>query len=67
MFNLSKQSRLYDGHPYCGPTSNYQFAQYATIEEARKARDEFQLKNPVGWNIYDADDGTLIEGMDVFI
>ena len=65
MYHLCKQTRIYDGHPYCGPTSNGMPAQYDTLEEAKKAQAEFNERNPVGWNIYDEDTGKLIDGVDV--
>lgn len=66
MFHLSKRTRIYDGEPYCGYTSDGVPAEYHTIEEARTARDKFQEFNPVGWNIYDAKTRELVEGYDYF-
>ncbi len=64
MFHLFKQTRVYDGYAYCGVTSYGKPAEYATLEKAQQAVKEFTERNPVGWNIYDADTGKLIEGFD---
>jgi len=64
MYHLCKQSRVYNGHPYQGYTSNNIPAEYETFEEAKKARDVFNKSNPVGWNIYDSVSGELVDGID---
>lgn len=61
MFHLCKATRLYDGRPYCGFTSQYKPAEFATLEEAKQALDIFQAFNPVGWSIWDADTGKIVE------
>lgn len=61
MFHLFKQSRVYNGRPYCGPTSRGKPAEYATLDEAKKAKKEFTIRNPVGWDIFDAESGELIQ------
>ena len=66
MFHLCKQSRIYNGSPYCGPTSGYIPAEYETKEQAIEAQIEFTNKNPVGWNIFDSVTGNLIDGYDFF-
>lgn len=66
MYHLCKQTRVYDGEAYCGPTSNGFPAEYITLEEARAARSDFIKRNPVGWNIYDSETGLLVDGVDFF-
>lgn len=65
MYHLYKQTRIYAGHPYWGPTSNGIPAQYETLEEAKQAQAEFNERNPVGWNIYDEETGRLVDGVDM--
>ena len=55
MFHLFKASRVYEGRPYCGPTSNGKPAQYKTRLAAVRAANRFLKKNPVGWSVYYAD------------
>lgn len=66
MFHVFKQHRLYTGFPYCGPTSNFEVAEYDTLEKAKEARDKFQKENPIGWNIFNAETGELVEGHQFF-
>ena len=63
MFHLFKKSRVYDGTPYRGPTSNYSPAEYVTIEEALSAQKSFTERNPVGWDVYDAKTGELVDNV----
>lgn len=64
MYHLFKQTRIYHGRPYCGPTSNNQNAEYSDLKSAQHACELFTIANPVGWNIYDATTGELVEGID---
>ena len=66
MYHLCKQSRVYDGDPYRGPTSNGMLAEYETLEEAKVAQRDFTESNPVGWNIYNAETKVLVDGYDFF-
>lgn len=59
-------SRYYTGKAYNGPTSNYKDAAYETLEEAKKAAEDFLSKNPVGWNIFDSESHELVDGFDCF-
>lgn len=59
-YHLFKQSRIYEGRPYCGPTSNNVPASFATFDGAFSAKRIFTEKNPVGWDIYDADTQKLV-------
>jgi hypothetical protein len=59
-------TRIYSGFAYSGPTSNDKPAEYKTLVEAQKARDDFDKRNPVGWNIWDSETLKLIEGTDHF-
>lgn len=67
MFHLFKQTRAYNGEPYCGPTSDYTPASYKTIEAAKIAKLLFQERNPVGWNIFNAETGEIVSGYDYFV
>ena len=66
MFHVFKQTRLYSGAPYQGPTSNGFPAEYKTLKEAKIAAENFQQRNPVGWNIFDSETGNLIDGVNMF-
>jgi len=61
MYHLFKQSRMYTGRPYCGPTSNREPAEYSTLKQARAAKKEFTRWNPVGWDIYDSETGKKVQ------
>jgi len=63
MFHLFKMSRTYIGKPYNGPTSLYQDAAYATLPEAVKAAQKFNKRNPVGWYIFEAESGELVDSV----
>jgi hypothetical protein len=60
MFHLFKQSRVYTGQCYCGPTNGFRRAEYKTLKLAKEQRDAFQQRNPVGWDIYDAKTKKLV-------
>jgi hypothetical protein len=64
MYHLYKQTRIYAGEPYSGPTSDEKPAEYKSLEEAIIAKKEFTERNPVGWNIYNGDTGELVIGFD---
>lgn len=64
-YHLFKQTRLYSGEPYQGPTSNYQPAEYDTKEDAIAAAAEFNERNPVGWNVWDTETDTLVYGYNI--
>lgn len=61
-YHLCKQTRVYDGEPYRGPSSNYIPMSFDLFSEALDARDKLQNRNPVGWNIFNADTGELVNG-----
>lgn len=61
MYHLFKQSRTYTGRPYKGPTSDNVEASYNTFEEALLAAQEFTERNPVGWNIFEAESGEIMD------
>lgn len=65
MFHVVKQSRMYDGKPYCGNTSDSIPASYEKLSDAEAAVKKFTMKNPVGWNVYDADTKQLVLGIDL--
>jgi hypothetical protein len=64
MYHLFKQTRIYEGRPYCGPTSDGSPAEWKTLAEAKTAQQMFNERNPVGWNIYDAETLKLVDGHD---
>jgi len=64
MYHLFKQTRVYCGSAYCGLTSDHIPAEYAKLGEAMLARLTFYERNPVGWNIYDSETGSLVDGFD---
>ena len=53
-YHLCKQSRLYYGEPYCGPTSGGKKAEFDSLEEAKLMAFLYNEKNPVGWDVYDS-------------
>ncbi len=55
VYHLVKRSRVYEGLPYCGPSSNNLPAQADTLEAAQKMQAELTARNPVGWDIYVAE------------
>lgn len=65
-FHIFKATREYAGFPYNGHTSDGMNAECDTIEEARIMRDKLQARNPIGWDIYDAETKELVEGFDYF-
>lgn len=67
MFHIQKDTRIYCGVPYCGYSSNGEMMQFGTLEEARKAKARLEIANSgVGWNIWDANTGGIVEGVDQF-
>lgn len=66
MFHLCKQTRIYTGEPYCGYSSKNIPQEFISLYEAKEAQKELQKINPVGWNIYNAETGELVEGIDFF-
>lgn len=64
MYHLCKQTRAYDGTPYCGYSSNNIPCEFEKLEDAREKVKELNNFNPVGWNIWDSETGLLIEGFD---
>ena len=65
-YHLCKQTRGYNGQPYCGPTSNGILAGSDDLDEALKMAKKFNIENTVGWNVYDSITGLLVEGFDLF-
>lgn len=65
MYHLYKQTRIYDGHPYWGPTNNKIPAQYETLKKAKQAQTEFNKHNPIDWNIYDEETGRLVNNINM--
>jgi|688.fasta_scaffold1033207_2 hypothetical protein len=66
-YHLCKQSRMYRGEGYDGPTrKSEEPIDIASLEEAKRLQLLYQKRNPVGWNIYDADTEKLVDGLDFF-
>ena len=72
MYHLCKQTRLYDGEPYSGPSSFNadsgvkEICEAPTMLEAKSLQEKLQSINPVGWNIWDSTTGKLMDGCDMF-
>lgn len=64
-YHLEKQTRLYTGKPYCGPTSRGIPAEFNTLEEAVEEADLYQVENPVGWNVWDSETDKCVHGRNV--
>jgi hypothetical protein len=64
MYHLFKQTHTYTGDPYCGYTSDNLPAERETLEEAIRLAMEFDKINPVGWNIYNANTGDIVFGVE---
>ena len=60
-YHLCKKSRLYDGHPYIGPSSDNVRAETDSVEHAREWADNMTKFNPVGFDIYDSTTGEKVE------
>jgi hypothetical protein len=65
-FHIEKQTRIYDGEPYCGPSSNYIPLAFASIEEAKRKISLLNEINPVGWNIWNSNTRELVHGINFF-
>lgn len=61
-YHLCKVTRVYDGEPYCGPTSKGQPAGSDSLEEAVQMAKFFDRVNPVGWNVWDSETGQVVHG-----
>lgn len=66
MYHIFKQTRVYNGEPYSGPSSNNMPMAFFSLESARKAASHLRDVNPVGWNIFESETGRLIDGHDYF-
>lgn len=66
MYHIVKQTRVYDGDPYCGYSSDNIPMEFNTIEEAVIKAKELQLLNPVGWNVFDSSTRRCVYGKDMF-
>ncbi len=64
MYHLCKQSRLYGGQPYCGPTTENMPMAFKHLVVAQEAARLMQERNPVGWNIFDSETQELVQGLD---
>ena len=51
-YHLFKETRLYEGLPYSGFTSDGHIMAFDTLEDARLAKILLNKINPVGWDIY---------------
>lgn len=73
-FHLEKQTRLYVGEPYSGPSCEViahlsEFAGAAesvSIEGAIEMKKLLSKHNPVGWNIWDSETQKLVAGINFF-
>jgi len=62
-YHLCKKSRMYNNRAYHGPSwrQGSEPAETDTIEFARTMVEIMTMKNPVGWDIYDAMTGEKVE------
>jgi len=51
-YHLFKQSRVYTGRAYSGPTSDNKPAEAETLAEAIVLQAKMTAANPVGWDIF---------------
>lgn len=69
-YHLCKQTRVYEGEPYHGHTSESLGlvgpAEFDNLEEAIFWSLKFQQYNPVGWNVFDSQTGQCLVGKDLF-
>jgi hypothetical protein len=65
VYHLCKTSRLYIGNPYYGLSSNGQAAQSRTLEGARFLKEIIDGRNPVGFDIYDAESHAKVEDEEI--
>jgi hypothetical protein len=57
-YHIYKATRLYDGHPYCGPSSHGEPMEFESLEHAQNARKRLFTRNPgVDWVIIDTQTG----------
>ncbi len=71
MFHLCKQSRMYYGYPYSGPSGEAigkrnEPLEFESLDEAIEASKKLNKFNPVGWNVFDSDTRGLVYGIDFF-
>lgn len=59
-YHIFKLSRIYEGRPYCGPTSDGVPAEYNSLTEAKCAADNFLIRNAVGWQVFDSKSGEML-------
>lgn len=64
MYHLCKQTRFYDGEPYCGYSSDNIPCEFEKLDDAQEKVKELNISNPVGWNIWDSETGELVDGFD---
>ena len=59
-YHLIKSTRVYDGYPYCGISSNNIPAETDTYDDAVKLQKKLLDNNPVGWYIIDSSTGKKV-------
>ncbi len=61
-YHVCKQTRLYQGFPYAGYSSNDEPCDSDDLDEALALAADLQKRNPIGWNVYDSQTGKLVYG-----
>ena len=59
-YHVIKASRIWQGHPYSGPSSRGKPAHADTLEGAFAWVSKLTKRNPVGWQIVDSESGEYI-------
>ena len=59
-YHIIKLARIYEGRPYCGPTSGFVPAEYDSLPDAKFAADDFLTRNAVGWQVFDSETGEML-------
>lgn len=65
-YHICKQTRVYDGEPYCGYSSGDNPAESDDLDEAISMSKDMMKNNPVGWNVFDSMTDKLVYGTDFF-
>lgn len=60
-YHVIKKSRLYEGRGYCGASSRNIPMEFIELFMAEMAVEKLTERNPVGWDIYNANTGKLIK------
>lgn len=59
-YHIIKSSRLYEGKPYCGASSDHKPAGADDLDDAISLAERMLRNNPVGWDIYNSENGAKV-------